>query len=59
MVVDIDLLPFLFAHVVCYLDDGDVSLDVDFVFGCLSSGVGCLSFLSISLEDLVVLKFLL
>ena len=67
--VGIDLCIFPFLNPVCDLDEGDVGLDFSCVLSCLSvgvgclyylgAGVGCLRFLGGSLEDLVVVQFLL
>ena len=55
----LDLRPFPVVDLVCDLDDGDGALDISCLFGYLGAGVSCLGCLGDSLEDLVVVKFLL
>ena len=55
----LDLRPFIIVDLACDLDKGVVDSDIGCLVSCLSAGVGCLSCLGISLEDLGVVKLLL
>ena len=55
----LDLRPFFVVDLVYNLEEEVVGSDVGCLVGLLGSGVGCLGYLGISLEDLVVVQFIL
>ena len=59
MAVGLNIFPFLVFDPVCDLDEGALGSDVGCMVGYLGYGVCCLGCFSDSLDDLVVVKFLL
>ena len=59
MIVGLDLRAFLVVDLVCDLDEGVVGSDIGFIVGYLGPGISCLGLLGSSLEDFVVIQFLL
>ena len=56
MVVGIDLHPLLFSNLVYDIDNGDVGLDVGCLVGFIGAGIVYISFLGVSLQNLVVVQ---